>query len=178
MGHYLVTHSCGHQQYRMVRDWNSDYRDKRLAFETSRRCSTCWKLEQDALRTDHAKLANALNQANSLPPLTGTPQQIAWAEIIRSSFLTDLPLIAESLKDSRYLRQKRFASLTHADLDRLIAQCISDCMTNPSASFFIDVRNKLETHFKTILYRRIRQTAAFPHKRGEGRGNSQPDTCK
>lgn len=159
MGYYLVTHSCGHNDYRMIRAGGPDYRDKRLAFEASRLCTACWKNQQDALWAEEAKQAAALNKNLGLPALVGTPRQIAWAETIRSKMADDLPPIAHSLRNSRYLRQKRFALLTPDTLNRVIDECITDYMTDPSAHFFITVHKNLERHFKKHFFSCLRTEA-------------------
>ena len=143
----------------MIRDHDPAYRDKRLALEASRLCTACWKRQQDALWADQAKEAAALNNNLGLPALAGTPRQIAWAETIRSKMLNDLPSIAASLRNSHYLRQKRFSSLTTETLNRLIDECITDYMTDPSAKFFITIRNSLERHLKKHFFSCLRTEA-------------------
>ena len=156
MGFYLITHLCGHSQYRSVRDWDPEYRDKRLQVEASRPCTDCWKAEQDELWAQEAREVGASNQALGLPPLIGTSRQVAWAEIIRSKMAADLAQVVDLLKKQRYLRQRPIVLLGAEAIAGIIDDCVTEYMRNPSAQFFITVHTRLDTHFKKLLFSRLR----------------------
>lgn len=78
MAKYSVTFSCGHTQTVELFGKNSERERKISWYERSGVCSDCYKAEQDAKRQ-----AN-MDACKSLPALTGTPKQIAWAEKIRA----------------------------------------------------------------------------------------------
>ena len=159
MGFYLVTHSCGHNQYRNIRDRPSDYRDKRLRIEAARTCSACWRAQQDELWAADARKLRLRNQALGLPPLVGTPRQVVWAEIIRSKMPAELAQVVGSLKNGRYLRQRPVVLLGTDAIGRIIEECVAEYITNSSAKFLITVHKSLESHFKKHLHRRLRLEA-------------------
>lgn len=75
------THSCGHGGYVVGRNRrDADYQANRLAQQE------CWECRKTAETAAAAQSA----REHGLPPLTGSPKQIAWAETIRQRVLARL----------------------------------------------------------------------------------------
>ena len=92
MAKYTVTHTCGHQQTHELFGDNKS-RDRKLSYEAGCVCDACYR-EQQAPKVAQERaqaLAAAQEQAAtmSLPTLTGSEKQIAWAESIRAKMVND-----------------------------------------------------------------------------------------
>jgi hypothetical protein len=78
MAKYIVNFSCGHSEEKHLSGKVSD-RERTISYwEQSGTCTECWKKEQEAKRQA------AINACKTLPNLTGSEKQIAWAEKIRA----------------------------------------------------------------------------------------------
>lgn len=72
-----VKHSCGHTVRQEVKGANSDKRDSKVAWLSSKPCLNCIR--------DH-QLSEA--EEVGLPELIGTERQIEWAKAIRAHYLS------------------------------------------------------------------------------------------
>lgn len=74
MAKYLVTYSCGCQEYVQLYGKMNE-RDSRLAYLSAKKCPKCY----------HAELLEEVETKSSgMPKLEGSEKQIAWAMTIRS----------------------------------------------------------------------------------------------
>ncbi|WP_302593575.1 hypothetical protein [Faecalibaculum rodentium] len=94
-----VIYGCGHTG-RVQIYGKSDEREKEAARYIYRLCPECLQKERDAAN----QAAAAKNSAAGLPTLTGSPKQIAWAEVIRQE-------IIDGLKEQLHLAETANPSL-------------------------------------------------------------------
>jgi len=74
-----ITHSCGHSAPHGL-SGTGEERAQRHAWLARQVCPDCW-------RTGQLQRATAQSEALKLPPLEGTAEEIAWAEVIRAKVL-------------------------------------------------------------------------------------------
>ena len=93
-----ITYSCGHedrvQMYGPGRD-----RERKAEWMGGRLCPTCYATQRDAAHAEQSAAATQAAQATGLPALQGSPKQIAWAETIRQTLLTDLDSTVEKIAE-------------------------------------------------------------------------------
>ena len=102
MAKYGVTYACGHAG---TLELFGPYAERQatLAREARRLCRTCWEAQ---------RAAEAPAPDPSLPVLTGSPKQIAWAERIRREQLAAIDaLLAQSAIRDVGMRDKVLAAL-------------------------------------------------------------------
>lgn len=109
MARYTVTHTCGHTQTHELVGPMKD-RERKLAWEAKGVCSDCYRQQRIAKEQEEAKKFEQ-NNAGSLPTLTGSEKQIAWAQSIRAKLLNDkynpLSKQARTETDSRWFINNR-----------------------------------------------------------------------
>ena len=75
MQRFTVTHSCGHEATHASSGGDQERSERAIAF-ARQPCPSC-------IRTARAETAAKHREAWKLPPLQGTTEDIAWAEVIR-----------------------------------------------------------------------------------------------
>ena len=86
----IITHSCGHAEHRIVGGYWAADKDREAGRLARRKCTSC---VEEAKRSAAARVQlAALEQLGPvrLPPLSGSPRQVAWAETIRLQQLAAL----------------------------------------------------------------------------------------
>lgn len=86
-----ITHSCGHPQRHYVAGFYAADRDREAVRLSRRPCASCWRRRCQASAEAQAGPGGEALHGVTLPPLSGTPRQVAWAEDIRRRHLTALP---------------------------------------------------------------------------------------
>lgn len=71
-----IRHTCGHEVTHDVRG-KAEERDRRFRWLSRTVCTDCWKSNRQL----EAELDTAIH---ALPPLSGSPGQVTWAERIRA----------------------------------------------------------------------------------------------
>ncbi len=150
MAKYEVEHSCGHKQTHQLFGKSTE-RDRKINWLGTTLCSECYRAEQDKLHAAQSAAAAEKAQAVGLPQLTGSPKQIAWAEMIRA---TALLTIAEE--------EKFLLSTISADLPPEIQQEVRDALVlissvpreQTEARWWIDRR---EPGFSRFLSTQLRE---------------------
>lgn len=122
----IITHSCGHAEQHFVGGYWVCDRDREADRLARRKCTSC---ATAARRTAAAKVQLATREqlgVVQLPPLSGSPRQIAWAETIRFQQLAalyravpDAAIQAAHLEDARWWIDHR--SDTIAQLTAFVA---------------------------------------------------------
>lgn len=77
----LVTHSCGHEAEHQLEGTLAQIRFRKRSLE-EQICTDCWKKESQK----ESQMAADWAREQGLPFLSGSYQQIAWAEVIRFKF--------------------------------------------------------------------------------------------
>lgn len=115
-----VTHKCGHTQTHDLFGPGSD-RERKLKWLAGTVCSACYKAEREAETVRAAEAAGV-----QLPKLEGSDKQTAWAEDIRSRWISEMTRV--------------FAQGTNGDTDKAkrIAVRIASLVTD--AREWIDSR--------------------------------------
>ena len=115
-----ITHACGHTQEHQLYGPHRQRADKEEWLRTTS-CTECWRAEQEAKRAEQARADAQANSVAGLPPLTGTPKQIAWAETIRARIIALIPPLREQLTAPREMpsEQQRHVTMALRLLDEL-----------------------------------------------------------
>jgi hypothetical protein len=114
-----ITHRCGHIERRFLAGyWNGD-RDREATRLERLKCTTCAAEARRAAYVANAATAREQLGDVRLPPLTGTPRQVAWADGIRLEQLAalrqDAPAAVDpalAIVDARWWIERRSASAT------------------------------------------------------------------
>lgn len=112
-----ITHRCGHVERRFLSGyWNCD-RDREAARLKRLNCTACAAEAKRAASVAKAAAAREQLADMRLPPLTGTPRQVAWADGIRLEQLAALRRTAPTavhpavaMVDARWWIERRSAS--------------------------------------------------------------------
>lgn len=85
MAQYLIEHSCGHSRTANIYGTNihGEREDKARRLAT-RPCASCRAQQEAAKRAREAAEAARSNAEAGFPPLTGTPEEIQEAELLRA----------------------------------------------------------------------------------------------
>jgi len=94
MAKYTIECQCGHEIEKNIVGKVADRQSKADYFAQGL-CPECWKKEQEEKRAAENKAAAEKNTEAGLPALEGSEKQIAWAETIRSSKITEIEENAE-----------------------------------------------------------------------------------
>lgn len=144
MARYTVTHSCGHDQKHQLFGKSKD-RERKLAWLEETLCSDCWKAAQDKKHAEESAQAQAANAASGLPTLEGSPKQIAWAETIRKTWLSELAEYCQKVRadipsywSSSSVELRSQAAQELSDATYLVE---SELRKNQSARWWIDHRD-------------------------------------
>ena len=132
MAKYAITYSCGHAGTTNIAG-PQKYRAAKLARQAEGLCPDCYAEQRATERARAAQEAATKNAEAGLPPLTGTPKQIAWAEQIRQRLQ---PEIAQLQQDLDAVRDSAPADKVQS-LDRAITRIIHETQ----ASWWIDHRH-------------------------------------
>ena len=124
MAKYNVTSSCGHTEEHQLTGPGKQ-REWRIAQLERGVCAECYKAER--LKNEKAQVARINEVYPDLPALTGTPNQIEWAERIRAKAI---PALMEVVG-------KRVAIPEFVDFGRKI-------MARTDAEYWIDRRAKFQ----------------------------------
>lgn len=154
MAIYEVAHACGHTQEHQI--YGTDVhgeRDREAARLARRDCSPCYAARRDAERQE---LTAAAVDVESLPALTGSERQVAWAEKIRTD---GIARIVEEVRraPTGYGRAVRAVTTGHraplfgpqldrlavADRDEVARLLIAAAVAQTSASWWIDNRSAI-----------------------------------
>lgn len=140
MAKYSVKHACGHIQVHQIFGTNSHgERDSKVAWLETCICDECYKANQKAkYDAENEKNAKANAEAH-LPPLTGTPKQIGWAETIRAEKINKLNEILERIEA---LKAKRALSEIEVEQDKKVQAFATAYKNEDSAARWIDLRDR------------------------------------
>lgn len=157
MAKYTVTRSCGHEETVTLFGKNKE-RERRLErVEPCKLCSECYQIDLQRRRDEADREAAEAARDNNLPALTGTVNQIPWAETIRQRIMADIDVLV-------YAGEKREGR------DELAVQEVYQAIRNKtSAHWWIDRRyTKGEFELEALLqkeYESLRvNTSASPPK--------------
>ena len=128
MAKYDITHTCGHSETVQLIGPHRE-RESRIGWLESHLCPRCWEAEKARKRADEVAQAAEAASADGLPPLEGTPKQVAWAETIRRHRMV---AVAE-------LRTRPDAS--PEELTRL-ERAVANLRAQRSATWWIDTREE------------------------------------
>ncbi len=130
-----VTRSCGHQEWvrssALLRE-----RDSVIARESRKLCAECYAAQRQQEAAERAAQAQQAAQAQSLPQLTGSDKQVAWASDIRQQMLA---AIAD-------LRKQAQAAVENPERDPhrtapVVLAVIDEMLRTAEARWWIDNRN-------------------------------------
>jgi hypothetical protein len=82
MAIWKITHACGHEEEHDIGGPIED-RESRADWLNMTDCTACWKKKKHLEREEQSIAAQREARKAGLPPLRGTPRQIAWGETIR-----------------------------------------------------------------------------------------------
>lgn len=136
MAKYTVKHSCGHAQTHQLYGRHAE-RERKLEWLETTLCSDCFVTERDAQHAAESATAAELNAAAGLPSLTGSEKQIAWAESIRSKFLTELDGLVAKLSPAPELSEVAAGEIRDA-----IVLLANEPRQQSEARWWIDNRNR------------------------------------
>ena len=148
MAKYTVTRSCGHEETVQLigkikdREWRLEH------VEASKMCYDCWQADLAQQREAENKEAAEAAQEMSLPALTGSEKQIAWAETVRQQMIASIDEYIYR-DGSAFLRRENEAQLREA------AEQIKQ---RTSARWWIDHRDIREREIEQLLAEVARET--------------------
>lgn len=90
---------CGHT-YREQMYGKQSGRDSRQSWLEGRDCPDCFKAKRDAQNAQVAEKAAETAKTEGLPTLTGSPKQVAWAEVIRAVKVAELRELQSKLVET------------------------------------------------------------------------------
>ena len=96
MAKHTIVRACGHTEVVTIRG-SAKRLELKLGRERARTCRPCYVESQRAQ-------AEAAADAEGLPPLTGSPKQIAWAITLRHKALSDAEAHLDHLRESGQLK--------------------------------------------------------------------------
>ena len=132
MGKYMITYRCGHNEERQLSGKYKE-RDEYIEYAKHNRvCSECYdqQLAQD-------------NAAAGLPPLTGSPGQIAWTEKIRSAVNKHLVEIEQAMV--RPAAAPGLSERARQEMQDAAVLLVDEIRDQTDASWWIDHRHKFDT---------------------------------
>lgn len=127
---YTVTYSCGHAGTVELFGPERDRERKLEWYRDSAVCPECYAKQQAEERA-------AIESQYTLPALTGSEKQIAWAEKIRAGFLAERPEAEKSLT----VQSDRVAPEVMEQFRTLLAEFLDEFFAESSAGKWIDRRN-------------------------------------
>ena len=133
MAKYTVNYNCGHTGTVELFGKTKIRYEKIEWMERNQICPDCYQAAKDAERAAQNKIAAEKNQG--LVELVGTPKQVAWAETIRAEKLAN----AETLLEKA---EQFIANGENLDSARIVKATTEEWMNQPSASWWIDHRNR------------------------------------
>ena len=95
MARHDVTHACGHVVAHNIVGPERD-RPGQAAWLATRVCETCYAAQQAEARAAASAAAAESAAELGLPPLDGTPKQVAWGERIRGKHMAELQAMQAS----------------------------------------------------------------------------------
>lgn len=132
-----IQHPCGHAAPHGLQGTEQE-RSTRAAWLARQPCPACWRAKQ-------LNQATAQREALSLPPLEGTPEEIAWAEVIR----------AKVVEQNRAYHRNLVAENSFQDdpeLDALVKQtavaALHELESEVSAAWWLEHRFDKLSHVK------------------------------
>jgi hypothetical protein len=153
-----IEHPCGHSAPHGLSGTEQE-RQTRAAWLARQPCPTCWRAAQ-------LNQATARRDALSLPPLEGSPEEIAWAEVIR----------AKVIEHNRDYHRQLLAEDSFRDdpeLDTLVKQTASEALreleSEPRAAWWLEHRFDKLSHVK---YRIVAAIAPILNAREDDSGNA------
>jgi hypothetical protein len=116
---YDVTHKCGHTQTHELFGPGSD-RERKLRWLSGAVCSDCHKAEREA---ETVRAAEAVGV--ELPKLEGSDKQVAWAEDLRSRWISEMTRVfAQGTTDEKARRiAVRMAALVGTAREWIDCRC-------------------------------------------------------
>lgn len=127
---YTVTYSCGHAGTVELFGPERDRERKLEWYRDSAVCPECYAKQQADERA-------AIESQYTLPALTGSEKQIAWAEKIRAGFLAERPEAEKSLT----VQSDRVAPEVMEQFRTLMTKFLDEFFAESSAGKWIDRRN-------------------------------------
>ena len=100
MKNTIITHSCGHEVEHQLEGSLSRIRFRKRSLE-EQVCTVCWKKEAQK----ESEMAADWSREQGLPFLSGTHQQVAWAELIRFKLFKFIDTGKLSLSNHRLFPQ-------------------------------------------------------------------------
>lgn len=134
MSKYDISRACGHVETVQIGGAVKD-RDRKAEREAERLCQSCYKATLEAERAAASAAATEAAQAAGLPALTGTPRQVAWAEVIRAEQMPALRELADKLATP--------SPAADAEAVAIAQQIIAEVMACTTASEWIDARYRV-----------------------------------
>ena len=131
MAKHTIVRACGHNDVVTIRG-SAKRLHLKLGRERARTCRPCYVQSQKAQ-------AEAAAEAEGLPPLTGSPKQIAWAISLRHKALSDAEAYLDHLDENegRPKASARDAELFEAKKERVL----EPMKAQSEAAWWIDRRH-------------------------------------
>lgn len=139
MAKYTVTYKCGHTGTVQLFGTESDRKYRIAWYEENCVCPECFAAEQAAKREAEA-------QKYALPELVGSEKQVAWAEKIRSKFVSLRESLAYQNED--LYRQSQDSQENIETHKRLFKAFCDEFFGETSAKAWIDRRDDSENEYK------------------------------
>ena len=87
MAKYNITYACGHEGIVNLVGKIKE-RERYIEWASSNKlCPECYRAKVEKERAEENRRAQAEAEADGLPPLVGTPKQVAWATTIRQRII-------------------------------------------------------------------------------------------
>ena len=162
MAKYTIDYKCGHagveQLYGPTRDRESHVEWAR----GNKLCADCYREQRDKANAAASMTAAAQAKTDSLPALTGSDKQIAWAETIRMTAKAHVEYCV-----GQYAANLQVARLDKADLSQVpteteMAEFGARIMRQTAAKYWIDRRSDFASTRDMAHYigQRIREERA------------------
>ena len=159
-----VTYSCGHEGVLQLHGRMAE-RERRIKwYEERGLCPECYSAKAERERQEATDRAVQAVAGLCLPTLTGTPRQVAWAEVIRARAVgvdvEHFKVVLESAYGqllARGFQQERVDALLlelpagREGLDVLMNQYYGEVKRHEDARFWIDRRDSVEVEVATSM---------------------------
>ena len=99
MAWYEIEYACGHEGRIQIYGKFSG-RQRQADYEATKDCPDCYRERLAKERDEELRKALEVNSQLSLPELSGSSKQVAWAETIRAKKIKDLLDLKSRLQES------------------------------------------------------------------------------
>lgn len=139
-----VTHACGHSAPHGL-GGTAQERAQRQAWLAKQVCPECWRAGQ-------LQRATAQSAALQLPPLEGSPEEIAWAEVIRAKLVAHNREYHQKLMEEDSFRDD-------TELEPLVKQTANEALreleNETRAAWWVEHRFDKLSHVKYRIVEKI-----------------------